>query len=59
VLGLIPSERVFYSEHDGIDWNVIFLLLGMIVIVGVIKQTGMFDYCRSGRPSALTASRTG
>ena len=44
VLGLIPGQRVFYSEHEGIDWNVIFLLLGMMVIVGVIKQTGVFDY---------------
>jgi Na+/H+ antiporter NhaD/arsenite permease-like protein len=44
VLGLIPGHRVFYSEHEGIDWNVIFLLLGMMVIVGVIKQTGVFDY---------------
>jgi len=44
VLGLIPGERVFYSEHEGIDWNVIFLLLGMMVIVGVIRQTGVFDY---------------
>ena len=35
---------MFYSEHEGIDWNVIFLLLGMMVIVGVIKQTGVFDY---------------
>ncbi len=44
VLGLIPGAGVFYSEHEGIDWNVIFLLLGMMVIVGVIKQTGVFDY---------------
>ena len=44
LLGLIPGERVFHSEHEGIDWNVIFLLLGMMVIVGVIKQTGVFDY---------------
>lgn len=44
VLGLIPGERVFYSEHEGIDWNVVFLLLGMMVIVGVIKQTGLFDF---------------
>lgn len=44
VLGLIPGERVFYSEHEGIDWNVIFLLFGMMVIVGVIKQTGLFDF---------------
>jgi Na+/H+ antiporter NhaD/arsenite permease-like protein len=44
VLGLIPGAKVFYSEHEGIDWNVIFLLLGMMVIVGVVKQTGIFDY---------------
>jgi Na+/H+ antiporter NhaD/arsenite permease-like protein len=44
VLGLAPGEEVFYSAHKGIDWNVIFLLLGMMIIVGVIKQTGLFDF---------------
>ena len=44
LLGLTPGVDIFYSEHEGIDWNVIFLLLGMMVIVGVIKQTGLFDF---------------
>ncbi len=44
LLGLAPGDKVFYSEHEGIDWNVIFLLLGMMVIVGVVKQTGVFDF---------------
>ena len=44
VLGLIPGDEVFFTEHQGIDWNVIFLLLGMMIIVGVIKQTGLFDF---------------
>lgn len=44
VFGLIPGAEVFFSEHEGIDWRVIFLLLGMMIIVGVIKQTGIFDY---------------
>ena len=44
VLGLVPGNKIFFSEHEGIDWNVIFLLLGMMVIVGVVKQTGIFDY---------------
>lgn len=44
VLGLVPGAEVFYSEHTGIDWNVIFLLFGMMVIVGIIKQTGVFDF---------------
>ncbi|OLF05727.1 hypothetical protein BLA60_35030 [Actinophytocola xinjiangensis] len=43
-LGLIPGSEVFFSEHAGIDWNVIFLLFGMMIIVGIIKQTGLFDY---------------
>ncbi|ROT26799.1 SLC13 family permease [Micromonospora sp. HM5-17] len=44
VLGLAPGAEVYFSEHEGIDWRVIFLLLGMMIIVGVIKQTGVFDY---------------
>jgi len=43
-LKLIPGSEVFFSEHAGIDWNVIFLLLGMMIIVGIIKQTGLFDF---------------
>ncbi len=44
LLGLVPGKDVFFSEHAGIDWNVIFLLLGMMIIVGVIKQTGVFEF---------------
>ncbi|GAA1303760.1 SLC13 family permease [Saccharothrix xinjiangensis] len=44
LLGIAPGSEVFFSGHEGIDWNVIFLLFGMVVIVGVIKQTGVFDY---------------
>lgn len=44
VLGLIPGSEVFYSKHAGIDWNAIFLLFGMMVIVGIIKQTGFFEF---------------
>ncbi|MFO7250929.1 MAG: SLC13 family permease, partial [Actinomycetes bacterium] len=38
------AETAFFSEATGIDWNVIFLLFGMMVIVGVLKQTGVFEY---------------
>ena len=34
----------FFSEKTGVDWNVIFLLLGMMVIVSVLKQTSVFEY---------------
>lgn len=37
------AKAAFFSGHTGIDWNVIFLLLGMMVIVGVLKETGVFE----------------
>ena len=43
-LGATDGSSAFYSHDSGIDWNVIFLLLGMMVIVGVLKKTGMFEY---------------
>lgn len=42
--GISGGHDVFYSPETGIDWNVIFLLLGMMVIVGVLRQTGVFEY---------------
>ncbi len=56
------AQAAFFSERSGIDWNVIFLLLGMMVIVGVLKQTGIFEYLAiwaakraGGRPFRLMA----
>jgi Na+/H+ antiporter NhaD/arsenite permease-like protein len=44
VLGVVESADVFYSHETGIDWDVIFLLLGMMIIVSVLRQTGVFEY---------------
>ena len=44
VIGVVGSDDIFYSRETGIDWDVIFLLLGMMVIVGVLRQTGVFEY---------------
>ena len=44
LLGVVDAKVAFYSEETGIDWNVIFLLLGMMIIVGVLRQTGVFEY---------------
>ncbi|MGW4958841.1 SLC13 family permease [Nonomuraea sp. NPDC004186] len=38
------AGAALFSEQTGVDWNVIFLLLGMMVIVSVLKQTGVFEY---------------
>ncbi|KGN36406.1 membrane protein [Knoellia subterranea KCTC 19937] len=62
ILGIVDTETAFYSERSGIDWNVIFLLFGMMIVVSILKQTGLFDYLavwaaqRSrGRPFRLMA----
>ncbi|MER7370473.1 ArsB/NhaD family transporter [Nonomuraea wenchangensis] len=56
------AEAAFFSERTGVDWNVIFLLLGMMIIVGVLKETGVFEFLAiwaakraRGRPFRLMA----
>ena len=44
LVGIVDAETAFFSADTGVDWNVIFLLLGMMIIVGVLKQTGVFEY---------------
>ncbi|PAZ17175.1 hypothetical protein CLM62_04125 [Streptomyces sp. SA15] len=44
LIGATDAEHAFFSEHAGIDWNVIFLLLGMMLIVAVLKRTGIFEF---------------
>lgn len=43
-LPVLGSTEVFFSRETGIDWDVIFLLFGMMIIVGVLRQTGVFEY---------------
>lgn len=35
----------FERAIEAIDMNVIFLLMGMMIIVGVLKHTGVFQWC--------------
>jgi Na+/H+ antiporter NhaD/arsenite permease-like protein len=44
LLGAADAHTAFFSEETGIDWNVLGLLLGMMIIVSVVKQTGVFEY---------------
>lgn len=43
-LGITDAEHAFFDEATAIDWNVIFLLLGMMVIVSVLRITGVFEF---------------
>lgn len=39
-MGIIDQKLAF----EEVDWNVIFLLIGMMVIVGITKRSGLFQY---------------
>ena len=43
-LRVVTAEEAFSSPETGIDWNVIFLLFGMMLIVAVLRRTGLFEY---------------
>lgn len=40
LFGVIPQEQAFAS----IDWNVIFLLAGMMAIANLLRETGLFQW---------------
>ena len=44
---LNPEYHIFSFERaiGSIDMNVIFLLMGMMIIVGILKHTGVFQWC--------------
>jgi Na+/H+ antiporter NhaD/arsenite permease-like protein len=42
--GVLDFEQAFHERETGVDWEVIFLLLGMMIIVGVLSKTGIFEY---------------
>jgi Na+/H+ antiporter NhaD/arsenite permease-like protein len=44
LIGVVDADSAFHERGTAIDWNVIFLLLGMMLLVGVIRQTGLFEY---------------
>ncbi|MBA5865981.1 MAG: hypothetical protein GDA67_04695 [Nitrospira sp. CR1.3] len=42
-LGVVTQNEAFYSHEFGVDYNVIFLLIGMMVIVNIVRETGLFE----------------
>jgi Na+/H+ antiporter NhaD/arsenite permease-like protein len=44
LLQVVSAEEAFSSTETGVDWDVIFLLLGMMLIVAVLRRTGLFEY---------------
>lgn len=43
-LGVLEQHEAFHVEEFGVDWNVIFLLISMMVIINLMRPTGIFEY---------------
>lgn len=44
ILKIIEQHEAFHVEELGIDWNVIFLLISMMIIINLMRPTGVFEY---------------
>lgn len=55
ILGLLNQEQAI----GAIDFNTLFLLIGMMVIVGIMKETGLFQYVAIVAAKSVRASPRG
>jgi len=44
LLKVVSQHEAFYDELYAIDYNVIFLLISMMIIVDILKKTGIFQF---------------
>lgn len=44
VLKILHQHEAFHAEELGVDWNVIFLLISMMVIINLMRPTGIFEF---------------
>ena len=62
-LRILTQHEAFHSEHFGIDYNVIFLLISMMIIINVMARSGVLEWVAirsakvaQGRPFTLMAT---
>ena len=64
LVGLLTQEEAFHGTEavHGVDWNTILLLVGMMIVVAITKETGVFEWMAlksakvaRGRPMPLLA----
>jgi len=41
---VLPQHEAFSDIDLGVDWNVIFLLISMMIIINIMTKTGVFQY---------------
>lgn len=44
VLGVLTQHEAFHVPELGVDWNVVFLLVSMMIIINLMKPSGLFEY---------------
>ena len=44
VTGVVSTDDAFFSRETGVAWDVLLLLLAMMVIVGILRPTGVFEF---------------
>ncbi len=44
ILKILHQHEAFHTEAFGVDWNVIFLLMSMMIIINLMRPTGIFEY---------------
>lgn len=43
IIGILTQHEAFHVEELGVDWNVIFLLISMMVIINLMRPTGFLN----------------
>jgi len=46
LVGVVDQHTAFHGHEDvaGVDWNTIFLLIGMMIVVKITRRTGLFEW---------------
>jgi Na+/H+ antiporter NhaD/arsenite permease-like protein len=44
VLKILQQHEAFHLEVFGVDWNVIILLISMMIIINLMRPTGIFEF---------------
>ena len=62
VLEVVTQHEAFHTVEFGVDYNVVFLLISMMIIVGIVARSGLFEWVAvrsaklaGGRPVAVMA----
>lgn len=44
LIGILTQTEAFHSPHLGVDYNVIYLLISMMLIVNILGKSGAFEW---------------